>query len=279
MLTDRRIAGVLGWPLKTTLSPVIQEAAFEHLRIPCVYLPLRVEPEALGDAVKGLSALGALGANVTMPHKGSVIGFLDEVTGDAEVTGAVNTIEFIGGRAVGHNTDVEGFRRLLEVDAGLDLKGRSAAVLGAGGAARAVVHVLSALGAVDIKVVSRDPSKAGRITLVAEGVVVEPWDRAAAAVSEAQVLVNCTPLGANDDDPVPGAAFGPGQVVVDLVYSPPRTPLLARARDAGAEAIGGIGMLVHQAALSFQIWTGREAPLEVMSAAALRALGSGRSGR
>lgn len=277
MLTDRRLAGVLGWPLKTTLSPVIQAAAFESLRIPCVFLPLRVEPEVLGDAVRGLTAMGAMGANVTMPHKEAVIEHLDSVTGDAEITGAVNTIEFIGGEAIGHNTDVEGFRRLLEVDAGVEVKERSAAVLGAGGAARAVVHVLSALGAVDIRVVARDGAKAEKIAAVAEGIEVTPWDEAPAVAAASEIVVNCTPLGMDGEDALPGARFNPGQTIVDLVYSPPRTAFLRKARDAGAEAIGGIGMLVHQAALSFQIWTGLEAPVEVMSAAALRALGGGRN--
>lgn len=273
-----RLAGVLGWPLTTTLSPAIQQAAFEALGIPCAYLPLRVEPEVLGDAIVGLKALDALGVNVTMPHKETVIAHLDEITGDAQLTGAVNTIEFRPGEAIGHNTDVEGFRELLENDAGVDVHGRSALVLGAGGASRAVVHVLSALGAVEIKIAARNTERAERVALLAEGVQVLDWPQAEAASSVSDVIVNCTPLGMAGEDPLPGAAFGPGQIVFDLIYSPPRTPLLDKARSAGAEAWGGLGMLVNQAAGSFRIWTGQEAPPEVMSAAALHAIGGGRTG-
>lgn len=276
MLSDRRVAGVLGWPMTTTLSPVIHEAAFAALGINCAYLPLRVEPEVLGDAVAGMKAMQFLGANVTMPHKEGVISHLDSIAGDAEVTGAVNTIEFVGGRAIGHNTDVEGFRRLLEIDAGLEVRGRSALVLGAGGAARAVLHVLTALGAVDIAVAGRTTQRAERLAQLGEGVEVVEWDRRSDLLRVGTIVVNCTPLGTEGSDPLGGAILAPGHTVVDLVYSPPRTPLLARARSAGAGAVGGLGMLVHQAAVALQIWTGQEPPLEVMSAAALRALGVGR---
>lgn len=272
MLSHRRLAGVLGWPLRTTLSPTIHESAFEASGIPCAYLPLRVPPEALGEAVAGLKAFDALGANVTMPHKEAVIAHLDDVTGDAELTGAVNTIEFTAGRAIGHNTDVEGFRRLLEKDAGLEVRGRSALILGAGGAARAVVHVLGALGAVDMKVAARDLDRASAVAGLAEGVEVLQWDLAEDATRTSEFVINCTPLGMSGEDALPGATFSAGQVVIDLIYSPPRTVLLERARAGGAEAWGGLGMLVNQAAASFRIWTGQEPPVEVMSAAALRAL-------
>ncbi|HWL64960.1 MAG TPA: shikimate dehydrogenase, partial [Actinomycetota bacterium] len=139
-------AGVIGWPLQHTLSPTIQNAALRSVGIDWVYLALPVPPENLADAIQGLRVLGAMGINVTMPHKESVIEHLDEVSGDAREVGAVNTIQRLGDRLIGHNTDVDGFRDLMLGDAGIDVAGKRALVLGAGGAARAVVKALDDMG-------------------------------------------------------------------------------------------------------------------------------------
>lgn len=287
-MSARRFAGVLGWPLEHTLSPEIHNAAFRAAGLDWVYLPFPVTPEGLAPAVQGLRALGAAGANVTMPHKESVIELLDEVSDDAATLGAVNTIERVGGRLIGHNTDVAGFAAVLTHDAGYSPAGRRAVVLGAGGAARAVVKALDELGAAEISVVARDPRRAEAVAGLADAAAarVVPWERAADECSAADCVVNATPVGmyegdmsrdeAARTDPSGGAAFRPGQFVCDLIYQPPTTPLLERARTAGADAWGGLGMLVHQAAAAFAIWTGREAPIEAMSAAAVRAAGSTR---
>jgi shikimate dehydrogenase len=266
--------GILGWPLEHTLSPVIHNVGFRRVALDWTYLSWPVEPELLGDAVRGLRALGAMGANVTMPHKEAVIEHLDDLSGDARDVGAVNTIQRIGNRLVGHNTDVDGFAEFLAGDAGFEARGTRALVLGSGGAARAVVRALDGLGAAEVAVAARDAARAEALADVAREARVRAieWDAAPGAAAEADLVVNATPLGASGEDAAPGAAFRPGQCVVDLLYVPPSTPLVEAARAAGAQAWGGLGMLVRQAAASFTIWTGQAAPLEAMSAAAIHAI-------
>lgn len=270
-----RFAGVFGWPLDHTLSPVIHNAAFRRLKLDWIYLAWRVPPDDLAAAVGGLRALGGMGANVTMPHKESVMALLDDVSGDARAVGAVNTIQRLGDELIGHNTDVDGFRAFLTDDAGVDVAGSEAVVLGSGGAARAVVVALDDLGAGDIAIAARREEKAAALVgLAGRGSAhVEAWDKASDLASEADLVVNATPIGGKGEDVLPGARFHERQVVVDLIYSPPSTALVERARAAGAGAWGGLGMLVHQAAASFQIWTGQDPPIEAMSAAAVRAIG------
>ncbi|MDQ3646317.1 MAG: shikimate dehydrogenase [Actinomycetota bacterium] len=270
------ITGVLGWPLEHTLSPAIHNAAFRHLGLDWIYLPFPVRPELLADSVRGLVALGAMGANVTMPHKESIIPLLHDISGDARAVGAVNTLQRIGDRLIGHNTDVDGFREFLVGDAGVRIEGKRALVLGSGGAARAVVKALDDLGASKIVIAARDPGRGSSLVrLVRPGTArVEPWDRGEAIARESDVIVNATPLGTRSANPLPGVRFGPGQAVIDLVYTPPSTALVEAARAGGADGWGGLGMLVHQAAASFRIWTGQDPPIEAMSAAAVHSIGS-----
>ena len=262
---------MIGWPLEHTLSPIIHNAALRNLGIDWVYLALPVAPESLPDAIAGFRALGVMGVNVTMPHKETVIPHLDEISGDARSVGAVNTIQHIGGRLIGHNTDVDGFREFLLSDAGADVGGKRGLVLGAGGAARAVVKALADLGASEILIAARRKEQGENLVPLGPGVATAvSWEEAAARASSADVIVNATPLG-GDGGPLPGASFHPDQLVVDLVYDPPNTPLVEQAKAQGADAWGGLGMLVHQAAASFRIWTGQDPPIEIMSAAALHA--------
>ncbi|MDQ4094971.1 MAG: shikimate dehydrogenase [Actinomycetota bacterium] len=269
-------AGILGWPLDHTLSPTIHNAAFRSLGLDWVYLTWPVPPEELGPAVAGLRALGAGGANVTMPHKETVIEWLDDVSGDARRTSAVNTIQRVGGSLVGHNTDVDGFREFLSADAGVDATGKKALVLGAGGAARAVVSALDDLGAQSISIAARTEQRGEAIVSLAQRQHAEvvAWGEIERVAAEFDLVVNATPLGMRGERVLEGARWRPGQVVCDLVYDPPVTPLMEAARAAGAEAWGGLGMLIHQAALSFRIWTGSDPALAMMSAAAIRALGA-----
>ena len=264
--------GVLGWPLERSLSPVIHHAAFRRLDLDWVYLPFPVEPAHLGDAIKGLRALGAVGANVTMPHKETVIEHLDDLSGDARSITAVNTIQRIGDRLIGHNTDVDGFASFLSDDAGLDVSGLSCLVLGAGGAARAVVCALERSGASAITVSARRSDQADQVVALASPTQRIGWDEAPAQAAGFDVIVNATPLGMNGEELLAEARFRPGQAVVDLIYDPPMTPLVERARSEGAAGWGGLGMLVHQAAASLRIWSGQEAPIEAMSVAAMHAV-------
>lgn len=209
-----------------------------------------------------------------MPHKETVIEYLDDLSGDAEAVGAVNTIQELGGRLIGHNTDVDGLREFLLGDVGFTGDGRSAAVLGAGGAARAAVKALDDLGVTAIAVYARDPERAEGLKRVSAKVSVHPWGDASRAAARVDVVVNATPLGTGGEGaPLEADDFRAGQVVVDLVYDPPHTPLVQAAKAGGADAWGGVGMLVHQGAAAFRIWTGQDPPLDAMSAAAIHALG------
>ncbi len=269
--------GIMGWPLDFTLSPAIHGAAFRNLGLDWVYLEWSVEPARLGEAVAGLRALGAAGANVTMPHKESVAEFVDELSGDARALRAVNTIQRVGDKLVGHNTDVDGFREFLVADAGVEVSGKEALVLGAGGAARAVVRALSDLGAARVRIAARRPERGRVVVELVPAIAAEVvnWESAGEAASGSDIVVNATPVGASPRRPVlSGVPWRPGQVVCDLVYSPPTTPLMQEARAKGAECWGGLGMLIHQAALSFRIWTGKNPSIEAMSAAAVRAIGA-----
>ena len=268
-----RVAAVLGWPVAHSLSPVIHNAAFEALGLDWTYVALPVEPGSVSAAVAGLRALGVAGANVTMPHKEAVADALDELTDDAERLRAVNTIELRGGRMVGHNTDAPGFARFLERDAGFDPAGRTAVLFGAGGAARACGLALARAGLTRLVVALREPARAAPLAAALDGFPTElqavTFDRA--SDQAADLVINATPLGAHGET-LPLPALRGDAIFVDLLYRPAVTPAQHAAREAGAGAFGGLGLLLHQAALSFELWTGQVPPLEVMSAAAVAAL-------
>ena len=268
-----RLTGILGWPVEESLSPAIHNAAFEALGLDWAYVPLPAPPGKLRRAIRELRATPHFaGANVTMPHKEGVVRLMDEVTEDAARLRAVNTIVVGVGGLAGHNTDAPGFTRFLEEDAGFDPAGRTALILGAGGAARACALSLARGGASSVTVAARDAGRAAAALRTLEGIPVRAvaisWSDAASV--SADVVVNATPV--TDPRQLPVPEIHSGQLVVDLWYRPMVTPLVAVAREAGAAAFTGLGLLVHQAALSFELWTGQAAPLPAMSAAALAAL-------
>jgi len=273
-----RTAGVIGTPIRHSLSPTLFNAAFAASGLDWAYLAFEVPEGAAGLAMGGVRALGLEGVSVTMPHKAAVIPALDELAPDAEALGAVNCVVRRGGRLVGHNTDGPGLVDALQLDEGIDLSGRTATVVGAGGAARAVIRALAGAGAAEIVVVNRSPEPAARAAALAAGVarVGGPDD-----VGGTDLVINATPLGmgvvvgadgAPEPLPLDPGRLAVGQVVVDLVYHPAVTPLLRAARDRGLTTVNGLGMLIHQAAHAFRLWTSEEAPLEAMSAAAVTAL-------
>lgn len=265
-----RVVGVIGWPVEDSLSPVIHNAAFQALAIDWVYVPLPVPPDAIAEALAGLRALGLVGANVTMPHKTACAELIAGLSEDARLLGAVNTIEVRPEGLFGHNTDAPGFERFLREDAGFDATGRSALMFGAGGAARACALALARSGLAELTVAVREPDRAAALLETVSGfgmrVEVIPFDRAAEAPRN--LVLNATPLGGSGEE-LPLPPLGPGVLAVDLRYRPSPTPFLRRAREAGAAASGGLGLLLQQAALSFRIWTGRRPPMDAMSAAAL----------
>jgi shikimate dehydrogenase len=276
-----RVTGIIGWPVSHSLSPAIHTAAFASMDMDWVYVPLPVPPGDVAAAVAGVRALGMAGVNVTMPHKTEVTDLLaPNLTEEAARLHAVNTIEVDPEGMVGHNTDAPGFDRFLRQDAGLDPRGISVLLFGAGGAARACALALAQGAAARITVALRDPVRARALLAALEGYDVQldviPFDSAAGWHGD--LVIDATPIGSDGVGVPPEPAYAPGMVVVDLKYHPVVTPLQTNARAAGATAFGGLGLLLHQAALSFEIWSGRPAPLDVMSAAALGALGDPAAG-
>jgi len=264
------LAGVIGWPIGHSLSPVIHNAAYEALGLDWVYVALPVAPGAVGPALSGLEALGFAGANVTMPHKETVASSLEALSDDASLLRAVNTIHVTPSGLVGHNTDAPGFGRFLERDAGFDAAGTCALLFGAGGAARACALALARAGAARIVVALREPVRAAALiaTLDDLDTAVEAVRFEDAPGTRPDLIVNATPLGAHGEA-VPLPPVGASTVAVDLLYRPASTPLQTEVRAAGGVAFGGLGLLLHQAALAIELWTGQPAPLEAMSAAAL----------
>jgi len=263
-LTD--VAVVIGEPVEHSLSPTIHNAAFEALGLDWAYFALAVPRGHADRAIDAMRALPFAGMSVTMPHKDAVAGLVDSCTPVAAKLGAVNCVFWRADELVGHNTDGAGLVDALRGDEGFDPDGRRAVVLGAGGAARAIVLALADAGCAEVTVVNRTASRAELTARLAGDrgrVGVE------ADVADADLVVNATSLGMGDGAlPCDPDRLGPGQLVVDLVYDPPITPLVAAARDRGVVATNGLGMLIHQAAHAFRSWTGQDAPVAAMSAAA-----------
>ena len=268
-----RTVGIIGWPVAHSLSPRIHNAAFRALGMDWVYVPMLVEPSEVERAFPGLVALGCAGANVTMPHKTIAAERAGTLSDDARRLRSVNTLVVEGSTLHGHNTDAPGFDRFLRHDAGFDPRERSALIFGAGGAARACALALARGGVASLIVAARDPARTEPLEAAIEGFGVDVRTVAFHEVGhvQADLIVNATPLGAGGE-PLPTPPIREGTLVVDLLYDPAVTPLQTSARAAGAIAFGGVGLLLHQAALSFELWTGRQPPLDVMSAAALAAL-------
>jgi shikimate dehydrogenase len=284
-----RLVGIIGWPVGHSLSPRMHNAAFTALGLNYAYVPLPVPPDRIQDALRGLTALGFAGANVTVPHKSAVLPFLDELSHVASAIGAVNTLVVKSeGRILGDNTDVYGFVAALREAGWLSdpASAHRALVIGAGGAARAAAYGLRRQG-VEVCVANRSFDKALALCdtlnaalasadppVVGDGLSAHRFPEDLAALSPGvDLIVNATSLGLHAGDPLPWDAtvpFRQHQLACDLV--PPasaaaRTPFLALAASGGAQVLNGLGMLAHQGAKAFQLWTGMEAPLAVMKEA------------
>jgi shikimate dehydrogenase len=269
-----RLAAVIGDPVRHSLSPALHNAAFAATGLDWAYVAFEVPAGGAAAALDAMRVLGIGGLSVTMPHKAAVAAAVDERSAAAATLDSVNCVVPIGGgRLRGENTDGGGFLDALTADGAFDPAGRRCVVLGAGGAARAVVVALADAGAAEVVVVNRTADRAGVAAALAgaRGRV-----GAADEVAGADLVVNATSLGMTG----PSAGFvpcdpdrlGAGQVVVDLVYEPMETPLLVAARARGAVVHDGLGMLLHQAARAFTLWTGVPAPVAAMDAAARAAL-------
>ena len=278
-----KVCGVIGDPIEHTMSPVMHNAAFKELGLDYVYVPLRVSPGELAGAIKGMKAFNIQGLNVTLPHKVEVMPLLDEVDDLALKIGAVNTIVNDGGVLKGYNTDATAFLRAL-LEKGVQPRGKSVAILGAGGVARAISYIL-AENAAHLVILNRKMeldwaeelagwiSRHFRIKVKA----LELNEANLAAVLESvDIVVNATSVGMKPDfdkTPLPARLLRSELVVFDVVYNPVETRLLKEAEAAGAGTVGGLDMFVWQGALAFEEWTGCKAPFEVMKREALKALG------
>ncbi|HEY3347849.1 MAG TPA: shikimate dehydrogenase [Nitrospirota bacterium] len=273
-----KIIAIFGDPVEHTLSPAMHNAAFAATGIDCVYVPFHVRPDNLGDAVRGLKAMGFAGANITVPHKESVIKFLDGVDVEAGRLGAVNTIVNEGGALIGYNTDGRGFVRSLKEEGGLDPDGKRVFVCGAGGAARGIGFALSSAGAAEISFFDVDKAKLGRLVDDINGAFGRTVAVAAGLdpdyIKERGLVVNATPLGmhAGDPRPLPDGSFREGQIVYDIIYNPAVTVTMRQAEGAGARVQNGLGMLLYQGVLAFEHWMGVAAPVETMREALLKGL-------
>jgi len=264
---------LIGHPVAHSLSRAMQQAAFDALGIPATYELWDRAPLELPDAIAELRGDDFLGANVTIPHKEKAVALVDRLTEDAHTTGAVNTITREGKRLVGHNTDVVGFKAALDRLVGKQKMPRNAVVLGSGGGARAVVSGLISEGFQRVVVFNRHLHRAeklvkdfGRSAAHME-LRAMPWHESIieSELSKTKVLVNATAVGlVGDESPIPGALILPDLLVLDLVYNPPSTRFLRDAAAAGATAMNGEEMLVHQGAAAFTLWTGQPAPLDLM---------------
>jgi shikimate dehydrogenase len=280
------LIGLLGWPVAHSFSPRMHNAAARALGLDLVYIPLPVHPEAVETAVRGLGALGFLGANVTIPHKETAIAYLDEIDPAARALGAVNTIQVsvseIGGATDdppsrtllrGSNTDWQGFLADLE-EREVPVAARTCLILGAGGSARAVAYALAQEGG-RVQISARRPAQAQALVAALaphvpqESLSIRPW-AARVAVEDDALIVNSTPVGMHPyegQSPWPEEAALPRNgFVYDLVYNPAETRLVQQAKAAGCPTANGLGMLLHQGALAFELWTGIRPDLDVMRA-------------
>jgi shikimate dehydrogenase len=260
-----KIMALLGYPVKHSFSPTMHNAAFKELGLNCRYVAFEVHPDMLKDAVAGIRALGLAGVNVTVPHKENVIQYLDEVDSEAAFIGAVNTVVNTDGRLKGYNTDGRGFMRSLKED-GIIADGKRVLIVGTGGAARAVGYYLSEVAQeLCLFDVLKDKARSLADELGKRGNVrqIESVDN----LQDMDIIINATPIGLKEDDPLPFdlSSIGTDKVIGDLIYK--ETRLLREASSAGCKTFNGLGMLIWQGALAFELWTGQAPPYEIMKRA------------
>ncbi|MFP5239914.1 MAG: shikimate dehydrogenase [Acidobacteriota bacterium] len=270
----RQLFGIIGHPLGQTLSPLLHNWGFRRMGLAAVYVAFPTPPERLEDFIRAVRTMPVCGLSVTIPHKEAVMPLLDAVDPLAASVGAVNTLVWEGepgsGRLVGHNTDVAGFSAPLRK---LPRVPESALVLGAGGAAKAVLAGLKELGVPRVAVANRTFERAQALA-EAFGDQAIPWEERAAF--DAELVVNTTPVGMSGKgdglSPMPAEYWTPGHIAYDIVYNPLLTPFLFQAREHGAAAIDGLAMFAGQGAAQFKLWTGLDLPLDEAQALLLRAL-------
>ncbi len=269
---DTRIFGLIGYPLDHSLSPFIHNLAFQATGVNAVYLPFPVKPGRVSSAVEGARTLGIRGFNVTIPHKETIIPFLDGISPEAEACGSVNTVLIEGDRAVGYNTDGIGFMDSLEQE-GVEVPS-VAIILGAGGAARAIGYQLALRGAITV-FLNRTPERAEKLArdiarITGRESLGMSWEssRISNFVKDTELLINTTPVGMypniDQKPPFDLKSLNPNSVVADIIYNPPKTRLLREAEALGLKTVSGLGMFVNQGVRSWEMFTGRKAPRKLM---------------
>lgn len=269
------IYGLFGHPVKHSLSPNMHNSAFEELGLDSVYVAFDIDPESIADATNAIRVMGIKGINITIPHKQAIMPFLDEISPDARLTGAVNTVKNEDGKLIGFNTDVGGFLRAIREDLDFIPEGKTIFLIGAGGAARAVLSAFCMNGGSSVYISDIIKEKAVELAnqfkenfenITFEIVNIEAQDIVSEKFGETDILVNASPAGMDGVGAldIPVSDMNKNAVVYDLVYKPPDTKLLIDAKELGHRASGGLSMLLYQGAESFEIWTGENAPVDVM---------------
>jgi shikimate dehydrogenase len=282
-----RVCGVIGDPIAHSLSPTIHNAAFNHLRLDFVFLAFRVKAGDLENAMRGMRGLGIHGLNVTMPHKNTVTAYLDKLNPAVKFLGSANTILNEDGKLSGFNTDGVGALNALREN-GAELSGKKVLLLGAGGAAKAIAFSF-AQEAGSLCILNRAPEKAAALAdalnrMFGTKIVGGALSQSAVQknLQDADILVNATSVGMHrhvDQSLVAPQWLKPNLTVMDIVYNPVETKLAKDANAAGAKVVSGVEMLIYQGAASFEIWTGKSAPIEVMRKAALNKLSNAGEGK
>ncbi|OGP29424.1 MAG: shikimate dehydrogenase [Deltaproteobacteria bacterium GWB2_42_7] len=274
--------GIFGYPISHTLSPAMHNAVIKALGLDMVYLPFEVKPSNLKEAINGIKSLGIIGVNITIPHKESVIRFLDDISEEARLVGAVNTIVYKDRKLVGYNTDGSGYMASLKEELGFNPKSKRIIIIGAGGAARGILAALATQKPKSITVANRTLSRAVSLIKTFKGKFRDTRFEAIdldnnmlkMSFNSVDLLINTTSVGMKQSKAlkIPLETLPKIAIVSDIIYNPLETLLLKKAKKIGLTTHGGLGMLVHQGARSFKLWTGMDAPMNVMRKAALKAL-------
>jgi shikimate dehydrogenase len=275
-----RICGVIGDPIEHTLSPIMHNAAFNALKLDYSFIAFKVKPAELENAANGMRALNIRGLNVTMPHKSAILKFLDRVDLSAQIINSVNTVLNKESKLFGFNTDGVGALKALREN-GVELKGRKVLLLGAGGAARAIAYSM-AKETDELAVLNRTLKPAQDLAKLLEKLANKKIFAGSLSPKEIQqnlqdsdILINATSIGMKpkaEESVVASKLLRPNLAVMDIVYNPIETKLVKEAQAVGAKVVSGVEMLIYQGAASFEIWTGKPAPVEVMRQAALKHL-------
>jgi shikimate dehydrogenase len=276
-----KITGVFGYPITHSLSPQMHNAAFQYKKLNYVYVPFEVHPKDLKSVLRNLKYLGIVGVNLTIPHKEIAYSCVDVLSKEAKLTKAVNTISVRGNKLYGFNTDYEGFLRSLEIDGNVTLEGKSILVLGAGGAAKGVSFSLLCRRIKSLIIANRTYKRAedlvkriNKMSEVNSFAIPLKEDIIKEIIGDIDIVINTTSVGLHKEDKslLSHKVLHSKLLVYDLIYNPYETPLIKEAKIAGAKTLNGLGMLLYQGALSWEIWTGKSAPVKIMRDALLRAV-------